>query len=453
MKVPTVEEKLGIEVYASPSPGIGGKIRQFPEDFKVEEILADGSRAKIDSFEPEIIQKRGRHLICVLVKRNWDTLQALQEIARHLNLDEDRIQIAGIKDAKALTAQHISISRFLPDQVSSFQLNGITLHPLRFSSEALFPSLLLGNQFHIIVRAIPCTFPVIEQHIKSVKDELSSLGGFTNFFGHQRFGTIRPITHLVGKMLLQGKLESAVFTFLAQPSPKENPESTEARKQLRDTRDFRESLHRFPKRLKYERLMLSHLAKQPRDFAGAFRKLPLKLRKLFVQAYESFLFNKFLSQRIKQGISLSEAQTGDYAIYMDEKGLPSPRFTTVDTQSLQNVNKAVIEGEMCLALPIVGFRQSLSDGLQGEIEREILEREGVSPADFCISLMPEISVRGGLRTILAPIIDLSTGETTEDPANPSKMKTSFAFTLHRGSYATVLLREFMKPIDMTEAGF
>ncbi len=108
---------------------------------------------------------------------------------------------------------------------------------------------------------------------------------------------------------------------------------------------------------------------------------------------------------------------------------------------------------MCLALPIVGFRQSLSDGLQGEIEREILEREGVSPADFHISLMPEISVRGGLRTILAPIIDLSTGETTEDPANPSKMKTSFAFTLHRGSYATVLLREFMKPIDLTEAGF
>ena len=451
--MPDVEEEIGIEVYASPSPGIGGRIRQFPEDFVVEEILADGSKAKVNFLESGSFQKRGRYLICILVKRNWDTLRAVQEIGRHLHLDEDRIQIAGIKDARAFTAQHISISRFLPSQVSSLQLSGINLLPLRFSSEALFPSLLLGNQFHIVVRAIPSTLPEIEQRVKKIEEELSRLGGFPNFFGHQRFGTTRPITHLVGKLLLQGNLESAAIAFLAHPSPKEQVESAEARKQLRDTQNFKESFRHFPRRLKYERLMLEHLSKQPRDFAGALRRLPLKLRKLFIQAYESFLFNKFLSQRIKRSIPLNEAQAGDYAVYLDEKGLPSPSFMQVDAQSLQDVNKAINEGKMRLAIPVVGFRQPPSSEQQGEIEREILERENVNLMDFRTKFMPEIGVRGGLRPVLAPIVGIHIGKPKEDSANPARIEISFAFTLHRGSYATVLLREFMKPLDIVEGGF
>ena len=108
---------------------------------------------------------------------------------------------------------------------------------------------------------------------------------------------------------------------------------------------------------------------------------------------------------------------------------------------------------MCLAMPIVGFRQSLSTGLQGEIEREILERENVNLMDFRTSLMPEIRAPGGLRPILAPIIDLSIEKPKEDSANPDRKEISFSFALHRGSYATVLLREFMKPFDIVEAGF
>ncbi|MFQ6081601.1 MAG: tRNA pseudouridine(13) synthase TruD, partial [Candidatus Bathyarchaeia archaeon] len=271
--------------------------------------------------------------------------------------------------------------------------------------------------------------------------------------GHQRFGTIRPITHLVGSFLVRGEPEKAALTFLAQPSPHEHPESREARQRLLDTQDFQEAARSFPWHLRYERWMLSHLAKRPRDFVGAFRRLPRKLRKLFVQAYQSFLFNRFLSQRIQRGIPLNEAQIGDYALSLDDYGLPTTRFTRVTARSIQSVEKALTEGRMRIALPLIGFKQPSSDGIQGEIERETLESEGVSPRDFRVSSMPEISAPGGLRTTLASMIHLSIEGASSDSANPSKRKVGLSFTLHRGSYATILLREFMKPRDLIKAGF
>lgn len=108
---------------------------------------------------------------------------------------------------------------------------------------------------------------------------------------------------------------------------------------------------------------------------------------------------------------------------------------------------------MRVAIPLVGFKQPPSRGVQGETEQEILETENVNPQNFRISFMPEASASGELRPILAPAINLSVEEASKDSANPSKRKTRLVFTLHRGSYATVLLREFMKPRDLIKAGF
>jgi tRNA pseudouridine13 synthase len=442
-----------MEVYATQSPGIGGLIRQFPEDFVVQEILVDGSKAEVSPVETHEPIGEGRHLICVLVKRDWDTLLAVKQVARRLGISPKRIQIAGMKDAKALTAQHISISGVPPERVLQVKIKDITLHPLYFSRRRIFSQLLLGNQFQVVIRAISNTSSVIERRVKDLQDELSSLGGFPNFYGHQRFGTIRPITHLVGRFLTQDDLEKATLTFLAQPSVHEHPESREAREQLQDTKNFEEALRCFPRHLGYERLMLDHLAKQPRDFVGAFRKLPLKLRKLFVQAYQSFLFNKFLSKRIRLGIPVDEAQIGDYMVNLDDQGLPTNGVTQVTASCLQTVKEALNEGKMRVAIPLVGFKQPPSQGVQGEIEKEILETENVNPQNFRISFMPEASAPGELRAILVPTIDLSVEEASSDSANPSKRKTRLGITLYRGSYATVVLREFMKPRDVIKAGF
>jgi tRNA pseudouridine13 synthase len=453
LKVPALEKELGMEIYATQSPGVGGRIRQLIEDFVVEELLVDGSRAEVSPAETHEPVGRGRYLICVLVKRDWDTLLAVRNVARRLGVSPKRLRIAGMKDAKALTAQHITLQGVDPTRASQVKIKDIKLHPIRFSNRRIFSQLLLGNQFQVVIRAISHTSSVVEKRVKNVQNELTRLGGVPNFFGHQRFGTIRPITHLVGRFLTRGNLKKAAFAFLAQPSAHEHPESKEAREKLQNNQDFEEALNFFPRHLRYELFMLGHLAKQPRDFVGAFRELPLKLRKLFVQAYQSFLFNKFLSERIKRGPPLNEAQIGDYVIKLDDQGLPTTEFTQVTKTSLQTVKEALNEGKMRVAIPLVGFKQPPSQGVQGEIEKEILETENVNPQDFQISFMPEVSAQGMLRTILAVAANLSVEKASGDSANPSKRKTQLDFTLPRGSYATVLLREFMKPRDLIKAGF
>jgi len=427
LRVPKLERELGIEVYATKSSGIGGRIRQFPEDFIVEELLSDGSKATIEPPEIPQITDRGRYLICVLVKRNWDTLLAVRTIAQKLGISQERIRIAGIKDTKALTAQHISIGRTTPDIISRITIQDIKLRPLRFSNEKMHSPLLHGNQFHIIIRNISHLRSKILERMQNVKSDLESLGGVPNFFGHQRFGTTRPITHLVGRHIVQNRWEEATYTFLAKSSRYEHPESRQARQQLWKTRDFKEALHFFPPQLKYERIMLSHLAKLPKDFVGAFRRLPTQLCKLFVQAYQSYLFNSFLSQRIRLGMATNQPQRGDYTVKVDNKER--------------------------LALPIIGFKQNHSCGAQGEIEMEILEKEKITPQQFRVALMPKMSAAGGLRTALSTVASLSIREPDMDSVNPFKRTVSLGFTLGKGSYATVVLREFMKPRNPVSAGF
>jgi len=454
LQVPSLEKEVGIEVYATQSPGVGGRIRQLLDDFVVEELLVDGSLAEvsppIEAWEPA---GEGRYLICVLVKRRWDTFLAVRQVAQRLRISQKRIRFAGIKDTKALTAQHISLQNVSPNKVLDVQIKDITLYPQRFSRERMYSQLIQGNRFHITVRGLDYPVSVIEERTKNVQDEIESIGGVPNFFGHQRFGTIRPNTHQIGKHLTRGDAEKAALVFLAEPSINEHPEAREARQQLQDTMDFQEALNSFPRFLSYERFMLGHLAKYPNDFVGAFRELPRRLRKLFVQAYQSYLFNRFLSERIRRGIPLDEPQIGDYTIKLDEHGLPTEEYDQATATNLQTIEDAVKEGRMCVVAPLIGPDQPPSKGIQGEIEQAILEAENVTPENFQLSFMPEATAEGRLRAVLNPVRNLLQEEIAADSENKDKQMIKLGFTLNRGSYATVVLREFMKPQDLIEAGY
>jgi len=454
LQVPSLEKELGIETYVTQSPGVGGRIRQLLDDFVVEELLVDGSLAEVsppvESWEPA---GEGRYLICVLVKRRWDTFLAVRKVAERLRISQKRIRFAGIKDTKALTAQHISLQNVSPNKVLDVQIKDITLYPQRFSRERMYSQLIKGNRFHISVRGIDHPVSVIEERTKNVQDEIESIGGVPNFFGHQRFGTIRPNTHQVGKHLTRGDAEKAALVFLAEPSIHEHPEAREARQRLQDTLDFQEAVNSFPRFLRYERFMLGHLAKYPNDFVGAFRELPRRLRKLFVQAYQSYLFNRFLSERIRRGIPLDEPQIGDYTIKLDEHGLPTEEHDQATAMNLQTIKDAVKEGKMCVATPLIGPNQPPSKGVQGEIENEILETENMTPENFQLSFMPEATAEGRVRALLNPVRNMLQEEIAADSENIDKQTIKLGFTLNRGSYATVLLREFMKPRDLINAGF
>jgi len=444
-----LEVKLGMEVYASSTRGIGGKIRSELEDFIVEEVLLDGSKASVQLCrDPCQISGRGRYLICILIKKGWDTLSVIEKIAEEINVSSDMINIAGIKDAQALTAQHISIGAITPEKIK-INLKDVHLIPTRFSEDKISTRILMGNQFNITVRSIFHSSSETYSMISETWREISRLGGVPNFFGHQRFGTIRPITHMVGKFILKKRFEEAAMLFLSEPSEHETSQARNAREYLRETCNFRLALKKFPKSLSYERLMLKYLSKYPRDFLGAFRRLPLKLRRFFVQAYQSYLFNRFLSERIKRKISLTHIQEGDYVIRIGAEGLPMNSSTRAEKGNLLLISSEVEKGRMALAIPIIGFDQEPSGGVQGEIEKKILEEENIQPQDFRIESLPEFSVRGGLRKALASVMSFR----FEARSAGDEVAAKFGFMLHKGSYATVVLREFMKPEDPVSSGF
>jgi tRNA pseudouridine13 synthase len=456
MQVPELERKIGIEVYATHSQGIGGTIREAVDDFVVEEVLVDGTRASADKKNVSTRAlgasiTKSRYLLCLLVKRNWDTLIAVRKVAIMLGLNTGQVQFAGIKDAKAVTAQHITIENVTPEDLQKIQVKDIEVSPVGYVPNRLSAYYLLGNNFHIAIKNLEDAEATIRKTTTETVEELNEAGGIPNFFGHQRFGTIRPITHRVGKAIVKANLREAVMIFLAEPSPYEHPSSRQARKQLQDTQNFKQALREFPKQLHYERAMLERLAEEPDDYAGALRRLPKKLRELFVQAYQSFLFNRFLSKRIEEGNPLNNTNVGDYAVNIERSGLPLTTMYRIVSEAVNvEVNAKIKAARMRLAIPLIGFKQRPMLGLQGIIEKQILEEEEVSTEDFKVTALPEVAEKGRLRTAATPINKFSIEELAHKKA---KSIARLTFMLYRGSYATVLLREIMKPVDVIIQGF
>jgi tRNA pseudouridine13 synthase len=455
--IPEIDRLLGIEVYATRTEGIGGEIRESADDFVVEEVLVDGSTASVNAVVPSQVLgstlSRQQFLICVLIKRNWDTFIAVKNVAKKLGIDQSRIQFAGIKDARAVTAQHITIKNALKEDVRKLDIKDIELRPIGYVREMLSLFYLLGNKFTITIKSVAANEEASKGKTAQTIKELNSIGGIPNFFGHQRFGTTRPITHLVGKALSKGDFEEAAMLFLAKPSVHEHPASRQAREHLQSTGDFKQALQDFPKQLRFERIMLNHLTQCPSDFVGAIQRLPPKLQALFVQAYQSYLFNRFLSERLKRELPLNEAVVGDYVVAIERSGLPLMNaFKTVSSENLPEVNAQIKAGRLRVALPIVGSKRKLSQGVMGQVENEILEQEEATVEQRRNNDLSRLKVKGGLRTVITPVHDFKLQEAVAT-SEAARSQVKISFMLFRGCYATILLREIMKPPDPVAAGF
>jgi tRNA pseudouridine13 synthase len=457
LQIPEIEKLLGIDVYACKSEGVGGVIRESVDDFVVEEVLVDGSKAIVNGEVPSRVLgsslQKQRFLMCVLVKRNWDTFIAVKNIAKFLGIDQARVQFAGIKDAKAVTAQHITLENILREDVGKIDIKEISVRPVGYIREMLSLFYLLGNNFTITIKSINGSEATVKESIMQTINELEGFGGIPNFFGHQRFGTTRPITHLVGKAIIQGDFEQAAMLFLAKPSVNEHPVSRQARQELDSTKNFKRAQENFPKQLRFERIMLNYLADNSGDFVGAFQCLPIKLQALFVQAHQSYLFNRFLSERVKHDLPLNEVLEGDYVVGVERSGLPLTSVAKVaTTENLSEVNAQVKTGRLRLALPIFGVKQKLSKGIMGKIENEVLAQEGIETTNLPLNVLSRSGGKGGLRTVVTPIRDFKLQSISANTAGDG-VQATVSFMLLRGSYATVVLREIMKSSDLITAGF
>ncbi len=407
-----LEQELGMRYYASDTPGIGGKLRSTAEDFLVEEI-------------PVAVGDSGPYLICKLTKKDWELQHAVKELAKRLGISHRRIGWGGTKDRHAVTSQMISLYEITPEQISGVWLKDITLEVLGRSQFPLSLGSLKGNRFDIIIREL--SGEDIEGQIKSVTGTASY--GLPNYYGVQRFGVIRPLTHRIGELILREDYECAAMTYIGQSFPKEPEENRATRTIFFETRDALLALHRLPVSMSYERSMLHHLVSHPGDYKGALKVLPPKLLSMFVSAYQSWLFNSALSMRFDQGTAIDEPVPGDLLIF--ENG----REDRVTVQNQGIAAQHIKRGRCIIAIFMPGSLAATA-GHSGSAIEQLMEEQGIGPDHFGKA---QQFVHSRFNGALRPI-SLMTPVEAQQEGDAVQLK----FTLPPGHYATTVCREYMK---------
>ncbi|RLG16802.1 tRNA pseudouridine(13) synthase TruD, partial [Nanoarchaeota archaeon] len=184
-------KEIGIKYFYTSSKPLGGIIKKVPEDFVVEEIDKHGKLWKVKyPFYSRILdlipRRRKEYLHLTLVKRNLDTIRAVQLISKSLGISRKRIKFAGNKDKRAVTSQRISIFNVSIKEVRKVKVKGIKLKDFRYSSEEIKIGDLWGNRFTVRITDIPFEKEVIRERVEGFKREIAN--GVANFFGIQRFG-------------------------------------------------------------------------------------------------------------------------------------------------------------------------------------------------------------------------------------------------------------------------
>ncbi len=302
------------------------KIKQKPEDFFVKEI----SNIKIED--------EGNYSYFLLKKRNYTTLRALQHIAKYLNIPLKKLGFAGSKDKNAVTEQVVSVKNVGKERLEKIKLRDIEIKFLGKGEKPVCLGDLEGNYFKIIVLG--------------VDKEPKKLGKFRNLFGEQRFSTKNSE---IGKSIVKKDFKKAVELVMETDVDEKN-------------------------------VMDEHLKNNPNDFVGALTRIPIKKLKMYVHAYQSFLWNR-----------MAEESEDD-------------------------------------ELEIIGFGTAPTPKI-----KQILKEESITTRDFIIKAIPQLSSEGDMRKVFAEVKDLKIKKIDE--------KTfEFEFKLPKGSYATEFIRQsFQEP--------
>lgn len=409
--------------YITTTKGTGGRIKQLCKDFLVEEIGLDyKTTISYIPFEKKVeidwntffeTKENYDQLHLDLEKFNYSTTSAINEVSRFLRTSKKRIGYAGLKDKRAITVQRISIYEPTKERFSKFNFKNIKVYNPSWSNKKIDIGDLKQNKFTITIRQIKNhTREELQEIFLNFKNQIND-SGIINYFGEQRFGGSRNITHRVGKLILQRNYKDAILLYLTETNPLENEEISKKRKELKTSLDFGKFAKDFPSRTGYESPILNYLSKHPEDYLGAFKVLPKAIQYLFVHAYQSHLFNEIVNERIKRGL-LSQID-GDIVI------------------------------DRNVMIPLFGFASQFSEGIAGEIEQQILKKEEITLNDFFNKDHSVFSSKGEYRALKVLVYDLELLEIENDDENKECVSLKFSFILDKGNYATNIARELIKP--------
>lgn len=316
------------------------------------------------------IKERGRYLYSKLIKKNRNTLDAIKEIAKQLHLQEKEIGFAGNKDKRAVTEQVISIKGMDKERVLKINIENITVEFLGYGDIPISLGDLEGNYFEIVARNLE---EVSVQKIKYCE----------NYFDEQRFS--RNNTE-IGKFLITKYFKKAI--------------------ELIDNENVNK-----------------YLQKHKNDFVGALQELPIRLLRIYVNAYQSYLWNETLAKYLRTKGKV-----------IKERPYSQGKFVFVD-ESEQYFN---------LEIPIIGFgSEEIDNGDSKDIIKGLMKQEGIKYTDFIIKQIPALTLEGKGRKALVEVKKLVIGKKESDDLNPGKQKVNIIFFLPKGSYATMVIKKII----------
>lgn len=395
-------------------PGTGGVIKRRDEDFFVEEIplyAASGT---------------GSHTYALIEKQGVGTREALDRIARALNLPRRNVGSAGLKDVHAVTRQWISLEHVGPERLAKLDIPNVNILQVTRHSNKLKPGHLAGNIF--VVRLRELALPV-EQAARTAEEVLSILTqkGLPNYFGPQRFGN-RHNNHLLGKAVIRNDAEEFIDLLLGSPQEETDGPPTLRARTLYSEGHYQEALNAWPGHQGEHCRALRALIKSQGNKKRAFYAVDKHQKSFFVSAYQSEVFNRVLAARMPD---IDALLLGDMA-YKHVNG------------ACFRVEEAAVEQPRCACFeisptgPLFGQRTTRLTGPAGAIENPILEAEGLNEDD--LRQMKRLGARGGRRPLrVQPRNTKATAG--QDEFGPY---LELHFELDSGCYATTLITEITK---------
>ncbi len=411
--VPEVDRHIGIEVYSTPSPSIDASIRSSKASFIVDEVI------DLDALSITSIMDKNRYALFKLRKSGIDSIHALREVRVKYGI---RLKILGLKDAYASTTQFALASiRDIKVMDHILATEHCMLELVGYTDRMMSKKHLLGNSFNIRVYSNESTHKIIDA-VNMIRDYAKDRR-VANFYGYQRFGSSRAVTHLIGKAIVKRLFNDALNILLTYTTDYESREQRRIRLELRDKGLSKELVDSIPNTMDIERIAAREMLKS-NDPIRALRALPIEVRRLFVEAYQAYIFNKVLSIAVSKGYDISRPLHDDVCFTLKGNRLDSIKV-----------------GGDVVALPLVGYAFK-PKGRFGELSEQVMKEEGIKSKEFYVKEMQEVSVEGGFRP--APLLLMD---------DISYDNASIRFALHKGCYATILLREIIKPKDPIRQGF
>src|SRR5919107_4814995 len=299
--VPRIDQLAGIGCYCTDFQSIGGLIKKDNEGFRVSEIIDQSIFENVSLVQ----NSSHRYPLYILEKQGVDSRHALLEIRNDLGL---ALRVMGMKDAKARTKQYASSTQVhnIPEQRVSrtkhtlLILKGFTTRPIGRGS-------LRGNDFLITI------YDPKSSEVSGLKIEIEKVA---NFYGLQRFGSERLVTHLVGREIVKRNFKKAAELLLSYTTEYDSEKSREIRNKSLDPKNYPIILKHLPRGMDIEYQLMNAFinGKEP---VSALRSISINIRRLFIHAYQAYIFNRCLSNAIINGENILSSANGDLCFEID----------------------------------------------------------------------------------------------------------------------------------------